>query len=68
MALEEVLVEADRLYRMDALVFREARHAVDEQHRIAVRQGLEDRSDIHRADGSGIAHIAHALPLPVRLA
>src|SRR5690606_6535427 len=57
-ALEELLVEADRLDRVNALAELDADDAVDQQQRVAVGQGLEDSCDVERP------RVAHALPPP----
>jgi hypothetical protein len=61
MPLEELLVEADRLDRDDLLADDEALDPVDEQQRVAVRQGVEDLRDVVSARASR-AVLAHALP------
>ena len=51
MALEEGLVDRHRLDRDDPLFGIEALDAIDEEHRIAMRQRRHDPPDVQRADG-----------------
>src|SRR5690606_29341046 len=61
--LEVLLVEAHRLDRVDFLVDAQVHDLVDEQQRIAVRQGAQDLRDVVSPPGAldrGV--LAHGLP------
>ena len=67
MALEEWLVHRDRLDRDDALVGIEALDAVDQQHRIAMRQRRHHPLDVERADGGAGRLVVHSGLAALRL-
>lgn len=63
MPLEELLVHGHGLHRMDALVEVKLLHPVNQQQRIAVRQGLQHLVDVIVRDRRSCAcFVGHALP------
>src|SRR3546814_8425114 len=62
MPLEETLVDRNRLDRVDRAVRHERNHAVDEQHRITVRQRRHHpRSEEHTSELQSLMRISYAV-------
>src|SRR3954452_15996997 len=59
MALEEGLVDRDRLDRADTRFRIEAFDPVDQQHRIAMRQRRHHPLDVERSDGGAGRSLVH---------